>query len=103
MSFTTAKPVLGDKDVNAAIAADAGKDAGKDIKSMEYHRQVLQSKMQADEPKQYVSPSDNIMSPCTAKLKALRNKQVGKTKPKSLFAQASARKMMEGGSNDSPF
>lgn len=26
----------------------------------------------------YISPSDNIMSPCTAKLNALRNKQVGK-------------------------
>lgn len=26
----------------------------------------------------YVSPSDEIMSPCTAKLNALRNKQVGK-------------------------
>lgn len=43
------KSVLGDKDVNAAIAADAGnKDGGKDIKSMEYHRQVLQSKMEAE-------------------------------------------------------
>lgn len=28
--------------------------------------------------KTYISPSDNIMSPCTAKLSALRNKQVGK-------------------------
>ena len=28
--------------------------------------------------KQYISPSDNIMSPCTAKLNAFRNKQVGK-------------------------
>lgn len=26
----------------------------------------------------YVSPSDEIMSPCTAKLNAFRNKQVGK-------------------------
>lgn len=41
------------------------------------------------------------MSPCTAKLKALRTKQVGKAKPKSLFAQASARKMMDGGSSSS--
>ena len=54
-------------------------------------------------PKQYVSPSDNIMSPCTAKLKALRTKQVSKAKPKSLFAQASARKMEGGSSNSSPF
>ena len=44
------------------------------------------------------------MSPCTAKLKALRTKQVSKAKPKSLFAQASARKMKEGGSSsNSPF
>lgn len=28
--------------------------------------------------KQYVSPSDNIMSPCTAKINALRNKHVSK-------------------------
>ena len=28
--------------------------------------------------KQYISPSDNIMSPCTAKLNAFRSKQVGK-------------------------
>jgi hypothetical protein len=28
--------------------------------------------------KQYISPSDNIMSPCTAKLNAFRNKQVSK-------------------------
>jgi hypothetical protein len=26
----------------------------------------------------YISPSDTIMSPCTAKLNAFRNKQVGK-------------------------
>lgn len=48
------KSVLGDKDVNAAIAAaetnnnNNNKDSGKDIKSMEYHRQVLQSKMEAE-------------------------------------------------------
>ncbi|CAK7220760.1 hypothetical protein SBRCBS47491_004296 [Sporothrix bragantina] len=106
MDFATApasKAVLGDKDVNTAITTGtaASKDGAKDIKSMEYHRQVLQSKMEAEGPKQYVSPSDNIMSPCTAKLKALRTKQVGKAKPKSLFAQASARKMMEGSGSSS--
>ncbi|KAM3526978.1 hypothetical protein MY4038_006551 [Beauveria bassiana] len=42
---------------------------------------------------QYVSPSDNIMSPCSAKINALRNKHVSKAKPKSLFAQASAKKL----------
>ncbi|ATY62871.1 hypothetical protein A9K55_007266 [Cordyceps militaris] len=50
--------------------------------------------------KQYVSPSDNIMSPCSAKINALRNKHVSnanrrfrRAKPKSLFAQASAKKL----------
>ncbi|OLN85014.1 hypothetical protein CCHL11_03939 [Colletotrichum chlorophyti] len=104
--------VLADKDVNAAVVANDS--AGKDVKSMEYHRQVLQNKMAQekydktqlqnrqstalnsnllDRSKTYISPSDDIMSPCTAKLNALRNKQVGKVKPKSLFAQASAKKL----------
>lgn len=78
----------------------------------------------------YVSPSDEIMSPCTAKLNALRNKQVGKyvlsledgpghqkrmltvlcqhrVKPKSLFAQASSKRLrgsegLFGSKADSP-
>ncbi|CCF47555.1 hypothetical protein CH063_15902 [Colletotrichum higginsianum] len=113
--------VLADKDVNAAVVAN-DLQATKDVKSMEYHRQVLQSKMAQEKydhkpqthnaqsralnsdvlnrSKTYISPSDNIMSPCTAKLSALRNKQVGKVKPKSLFAQTSAKKL---GGGDSPF
>ncbi|KAI1437475.1 hypothetical protein GGR50DRAFT_645270 [Xylaria sp. CBS 124048] len=43
------------------------------------------------EPK-YISPSDTIMSPCTAKLTALKGRHAEKAKPKSLFAQASAKK-----------
>ncbi|KAI1183461.1 Spo12 family-domain-containing protein [Nemania serpens] len=43
---------------------------------------------------QYISPSDNIMSPCTAKLNAFKSRQAGKAKPKSLFAQASAKKFV---------
>ncbi|KAI0408099.1 hypothetical protein F4802DRAFT_550513 [Xylaria palmicola] len=43
---------------------------------------------------QYVSPSDDIMSPCTAKLNALKGRHAGKAKPKSLFAQASAKKFV---------
>jgi hypothetical protein len=42
--------ILGDKDVNAVMADGA---LGKDVKSMEYHRQVFQSKMK-EEP--YVAP-----------------------------------------------
>ncbi|KAK5993644.1 hypothetical protein PT974_07079 [Cladobotryum mycophilum] len=82
--------VLGNKDVNAPLAEQA---PVKDVKSMEYHRQVFQSKMAEEPSKQYVSPSDNIMSPASAKISALRNKHVAKGKPKSLFAQASAKKL----------
>lgn len=108
----SASKILGDKDVNAVLAD--GQPLVKDVKSMEYHRQVFQSKI-AQEPyvflslslpcivmtyrfvtnstrrvnrsKQYVSPSDTIMSPCTAKLSALRNKQVTKYVPLDLIAR----------------
>ncbi|CAI4213806.1 unnamed protein product [Parascedosporium putredinis] len=99
--------VLSNKDINVPMLA-AEQPTGKPIQSMEYHRQVLQSKMDAEQSvqrlqnKQYVSPSDNIMSPCTAKLTALRNKQVGKVKPKSLFAQGVAKKL-DSAKKDSPF
>ncbi|KAH8908964.1 hypothetical protein BR93DRAFT_926086 [Coniochaeta sp. PMI_546] len=87
--------VLAAKDVNTTMASASAQDqSGKpDIKSMEYHRQVLQNKMDQAQGQTYISPSDNIMSPCTAKLSAFRNKQVGKVKPKSLFAKASAKKL----------
>ncbi|RCI17330.1 hypothetical protein L249_1990 [Ophiocordyceps polyrhachis-furcata BCC 54312] len=82
--------VLADVDVNAPVSAP---EQEKDVKSMEYHRQVFQSKMAEDKSGKYVSPSDNIMSPCSAKINALRNKHAAKAKPKSLFAQASAKKL----------
>ncbi|KAI1106055.1 hypothetical protein F4804DRAFT_302080 [Jackrogersella minutella] len=126
---------LSEKDANApvqtqdAAAANNGKPTG--VKSLEYHRQMLQSKMaeekygakntnkstgitstdvapaNAKNPKshllanvdgpdgrtqQYISPSDNIMSPCTAKLSALKGRAAARAKPKSLFAQSSAKK-----------
>ncbi|KAI9149414.1 hypothetical protein HJFPF1_11466 [Paramyrothecium foliicola] len=88
--------ILGDKDVNAAMA-DVQPALGKDVKSMEYHRQVFQSKMKDEPTSKYVSPSDNIMSPCSAKINALRNKHASKAKPKSLFAQASAKRLQGDG------
>ncbi|KAK4159028.1 hypothetical protein QBC43DRAFT_138083 [Cladorrhinum sp. PSN259] len=88
--------VLAAKDVNMSMTSDT--NIKPDTMSMEYHRQVLQSKMEQEAEKTYISPSDNIMSPCTAKLSAFRSKQVGKVKPKSLFAQASVKKLEgEGG------
>ncbi|KAL4723179.1 hypothetical protein ACLX1H_009669 [Fusarium chlamydosporum] len=89
--------VLADKDVNATMIAQP---TAKDVKSMEYHRQAFHSKMAEDEgADKYVSPSDNIMSPCSQKINALRNKHASKAKPKSLFAQASAKKLQ----SDNPF
>jgi hypothetical protein len=71
---------LGAKDPNTALTGTLVQDptAKPDIKSMEYHRQVLASKMEEGQDAKYVSPSDNIMSPCTAKLSAFRGKQIGK-------------------------
>ncbi|KAK0739864.1 hypothetical protein B0T21DRAFT_258798, partial [Apiosordaria backusii] len=96
--------VLAAKDVNTSLPTQDNNSTSSsstdtcvkpDTMSMEYHRQVFQSKMQQEE-KTYISPSDNLMSPCTAKLSAFRSKQVGKVKPKSLFAQASSKKIDSG-------
>lgn len=105
MSSFTAN-ALSTKDANVPMAATASDSAVDAKKDMEYHRQVLKSKMEAQEyaftlrsqgkrhvrdfsdsdvafhlsrsGNNYISPSDEIMSPCTAKLSAMRNKQVGK-------------------------
>ncbi|PHH83404.1 hypothetical protein CDD82_1338 [Ophiocordyceps australis] len=100
--------VLADRDANKSMMdqQQAQQEAGneKDVKSMEYHRQIFQSKMAENTSAKYVSPSDNIMSPCSAKISAIRNKSAAKVKPKSLFAQASAKKL-EGDKppGDNPF
>lgn len=106
---------LANKDANVSMPSTASAGNNDVQKDLEYHRQVLKSKMEAQgyEPlpthhyllahqqftgkrdfsssdagwslprssrsgNNYISPSDEIMSPCTAKLNALRNKQVGK-------------------------
>ncbi|KAK6952346.1 hypothetical protein Daesc_006881 [Daldinia eschscholtzii] len=56
------------------------------------YRRLANSDITNGRQQQYVSPSDDIMSPCTAKLSALKGRAVGKAKPKSLFAQTSAKK-----------
>ncbi|KAI0847660.1 hypothetical protein F5Y00DRAFT_240764 [Daldinia vernicosa] len=88
---------LATKDINASVQTQdaAAMDNGKPTsgaQTLEYHRQVLHSKMEEEKQPEYVSPSDNIMSPCTAKLSAFKGRAVGKAKPKSLFAQTSAKK-----------
>ncbi|MCJ1320202.1 hypothetical protein MMC15_005540 [Xylographa vitiligo] len=70
-------------------------DNGEDTKSMEYHRQILQSKLAEDGHKTtYISPSDNIMSPTTQKLAGMRQKRFMKAKPQSLFAKTSSKNML---------
>ncbi|KAL1836839.1 hypothetical protein VTJ49DRAFT_4603 [Mycothermus thermophilus] len=87
-----------------AMEVETTEATKSDLSSLEHHRQVMQSKMeQGEKTTTFISPSDNIMSPCTAKLSAFRNKQVGKkVKPKSLFARASAKKLgsVEGGASN---
>lgn len=71
-------------------------------KTMEYHRQVLESRIKDGQAQQtYVSPSDEIMSPATQKLNAFRNKHsMKKSKPQTLFAKTSMKNMetAKGGS-----
>ncbi|MCJ1412606.1 hypothetical protein MMC19_006703 [Ptychographa xylographoides] len=92
--------VLSARDINTSApkpsthAAD-GKGPGEEVKSMEYHRQLLHSKLAEDGPKStYVSPSDNIMSPTTAKLAGMKQKRFMSAKPQSLFAKTSAKNML---------
>jgi len=46
--FTMSSTVLANKDVNAAAAQQPANQKG-DVKSMEYHRQVLQSKLDEEQ------------------------------------------------------
>ncbi|KAL9006939.1 MAG: hypothetical protein Q9188_000315 [Gyalolechia gomerana] len=91
-------------------------DGDEKPRSMEYHRQILQSRLEEDKcvcpsppnlplpiylpnnlfrgknssldwgKHTYVSPSDMILSPATKKLEALKGKRFGKAKGQSLFA-----------------
>ncbi|KAI9679108.1 MAG: hypothetical protein M1829_001778 [Trizodia sp. TS-e1964] len=86
--------ILSDRDINTSAPQANGQDGKPAPKSMDFHRQVLQSKLKEDESKvQYVSPSDGIMSPCTQKLSNYRNKAFLKAKPQSLFAKTSSKNL----------
>jgi len=98
----TVGSALADKDANAEMMqVQNGGAEGKveDTKSMEYHRQVLAEKMAAGGQgggELYVSPSDGIMSPCSTKLSAYKNKQFNKVKPQSLFAKTQNKNLFGG-------
>ncbi|KAF3053330.1 hypothetical protein E8E11_011072 [Didymella keratinophila] len=83
--------VLSSRDTNAQIKPTAQADI-KDMKSLEYHRQVLESRMKDEQAQKYVSPSDEIQSPATQKLSNFRNKNIlKKSKPQTLFQKTSTR------------
>ncbi|MCJ1399985.1 hypothetical protein MMC11_003188 [Xylographa trunciseda] len=93
--------VLAARDINTSAPHAPNPDSkptmdhGEDAKSMEYHRQILQSKLAEDGPKAtYISPSDTILSPTTQKLAGMRQKRFMKAKPQSLFAKTSSKNML---------
>ncbi|KAJ4991740.1 hypothetical protein SVAN01_02855 [Stagonosporopsis vannaccii] len=84
--------VLSSRDVNAQIKSSTPSDAKEPTKSLEYHRQVLESRMKDEQAQKYVSPSDEIQSPATQKLSNFRNKNImKKSKPQTLFQKTSTR------------
>ncbi|KAF1915699.1 hypothetical protein BDU57DRAFT_518799 [Ampelomyces quisqualis] len=86
--------VLGVRDNNVQIKQTPSPKKDKP-QSMEYHRQVLQSRMKNDHPQQYVSPSDEIMSPATQKLQAFKTKHaMKKSKPQTLFKKTSSKNFL---------
>ncbi|MCJ1388344.1 hypothetical protein MMC18_001190 [Xylographa bjoerkii] len=93
--------VLAARDINTSAPHASNRDSkptmdsGEDAKSMEYHRQILHSKLAEDGQKTtYISPSDTIMSPTTQKLAGMRQKRFMKAKPQSLFAKTSSKNML---------
>ncbi|KAF2404164.1 hypothetical protein EJ06DRAFT_526260 [Trichodelitschia bisporula] len=84
-----ASNVLFERDTNVKPSMEASNNVKP--QSMEFHRQVLESKLKNGSQQTYISPSDTIMSPATEKLAAFKNKRLSKSmKPQSLFAKATA-------------
>ncbi|KAF2028987.1 hypothetical protein EK21DRAFT_90204 [Setomelanomma holmii] len=83
--------VLSVRDNNAQVKPTPSPEKEK-LKSLEYHRQVLQSRIDNEQSQQYVSPSDEIMSPATQKLQAFKTKHaMKKSKPQTLFKKTSSK------------
>ncbi|KAF2418920.1 hypothetical protein EJ08DRAFT_48109 [Tothia fuscella] len=107
-----------DTNVKQPVAVPNTGDDKPNVKSMEYHRQVLESRLkegksvtsshssldnnpQAAEAVQdfeitenqqtYISPSDTIQSPATQKLAAFKNKHIKAARPQSLFAKTASK------------
>ncbi|KAF2262093.1 hypothetical protein CC78DRAFT_535143 [Lojkania enalia] len=79
------------RDNNARLKPSPSPEKEKP-KSLEYHRQVLEARLKNGHTEQYISPSDEIMSPASQKLNAFRNKHVmKKAKPQTLFKKTSTK------------
>ncbi|KAF1940921.1 hypothetical protein EJ02DRAFT_213335 [Clathrospora elynae] len=88
-----ASNILSARDTNMQVKpiSSPEKEAEKS-KSLDYHRQVLQSRMNSEQEQKFVSPSDDIMSPATQKLAAFKTKHsTKKSKPQTLFKKTSAK------------
>ncbi|KAI4944642.1 hypothetical protein J4E91_008647 [Alternaria rosae] len=87
--------VLSPRDTNAQVKPMSSPEKNaekKDSKSLDYHRQVLQSRLDNGQEQKFVSPSDEIMSPATQKLQAFKTKHaMKKSKPQTLFKKTSAK------------
>ncbi|OAL51315.1 hypothetical protein IQ07DRAFT_586851 [Pyrenochaeta sp. DS3sAY3a] len=96
--------VLSVRDTNALLKPTPSPEKEKP-KSLEYHRQILQSRMENEQSQQYVSPSDEIMSPATQKLQAFKHKHaMKKSKPQTLFKKTSTKNFESSkGSSDLSF
>ncbi|KAJ5908442.1 Spo12 [Penicillium taxi] len=92
MDATTQAQPLADRPTNTHLSnATVETDLKSvDLSSMDHHRQILQGKLESGDkqPTAYVSPSDELMSPCTKKLSDIKGKRFKNAgKPQSLFAK----------------
>ncbi|CAI9635460.1 unnamed protein product [Alternaria burnsii] len=92
-----ASKVLTPRDTNAQVKPVPSPEKGlekKDAKSLDYHRRVLQSRLDSEPEQKFVSPSDEIMSPATQKLQAFKTKHaMKKSKPQTLFKKTSSKNL----------
>ncbi|RMJ28389.1 Spo12 family [Aspergillus sp. HF37] len=104
---------LADRSTNTHLAQHArDEQKAEDLKtapasmssSLDYHRQVLQGKLENGGKNQtsYVSPSDDIMSPCSKKLSDLKGKRFKNAgKPPSLAAKLGKKSFEQSSSSSS--
>ncbi|KAF2756082.1 hypothetical protein EJ05DRAFT_478117 [Pseudovirgaria hyperparasitica] len=90
--------ILADRDTNLPptnASIDTKIQEAQKPQTMEYHRQVFESRLKSGQAQQtYVSPSDNMLSPASQKLKDFKSRHgLKKSKPQTLFAKTSAKKL----------